>query len=58
MSTPSLRKETDDKFNQSFFVAASKLIFKYCPWIWFGKGKERKNNLRSKYTKIIDTSRP
>ena len=41
MSKPAPRKETDDKFNLNVFAAASKLISKYCPWIWFGIGQER-----------------
>ena len=42
ISTPALRKDTDDEFNNNIIVAASKLIFKYCPWIWFGIGDERR----------------
>ena len=41
ISTPALRKETNDEFNLNIFVAASKLIFKHCPWILFGIGDER-----------------
>ena len=42
ISTPALRKYTDDELNNDIIVAASKLIFDYCPWIWFGIGDERR----------------